>query len=161
MPNLIPTTWKDPAEHVRSSVMDAFDRMGHWLPEAWRGRRARDEFLWPATILSQGGPAVDVADDDDAIRITAELPGLDEKDFTVEVQRGRLVIRGEKKAERQEKKRDYYCSECSYGSFTRSIPIPIEIDAAKATADYKNGVLKIALPKTECAPAKRVRIDVS
>jgi HSP20 family protein len=156
MPNLIPVNWRDSVDTLRDNVLGVFDR---WFPA--RPRRAGEEFLWPSTLLAQGGPAVDVVEDDDAVRVTAELPGLDEKDFTVEVRNDRLILRGEKRAGREEKKRDYYYSECSYGSFTRSVPLPCEVNADKATANYKHGVLHVTLPKTEPGKAKRVKVDVS
>jgi len=86
---------------------------------------------------------------------------LTEKDFSVELSGDRLVLKGEKKANREEKKRDYHYAECSYGSFTRSIPLPCEVDADKASARYARGVLIVTLPKTEAAKARRVKVDVS
>jgi HSP20 family protein len=158
MSNLIPSGWKDSVEQLRNGVLDVFDR---WLPQRHRREGERNEFLWPGTFLAQGGPAVDVIEDDAAVRVTAELPGLDEKDFHIEVRNDRLILRGEKKSSREEKKRDCFFSECSYGSFSRSIALPCEVDADKATANYKNGVLNITLPKVEGAQPKRIKVNIS
>lgn len=158
MSNLIPASWRDSAEQLRDNVLDVFDR---WLPQRHRRMRDDDSVWWPTSLLAQGGPAVDVIEEEDSVRVTAELPGLSEKDFTVEIQGDRLLLRGEKKASREEKKRDYYFSECSYGSFSRSIGLPCEVDAAKAGAKYKNGVLEVTLPKTEQAKKRYVKVNVS
>jgi HSP20 family protein len=158
MSNLVPSNWRDSAEQLRDNVTNLFDR---WLPQRFRGSHTRDECLWPSTLIAQGGPAIDVVEEDNAVRVTAELPGLSEKDFEVEVRDGRLILRGEKKAGREEKKRDYYYAECSYGSFSRVVPLPCEVDGDKATANYKHGVLNVTLPKTPAAKTKRIKVDVS
>ncbi len=94
-------------------------------------------------------PQIDVVDTDKEIKISAELPGLDEKDIEVSLTREALTIKGEKREEREEKGKDYYRSERSFGSFTRTIPLPVEIDAEKAAASFKKGVLTVKLPKTK------------
>lgn len=159
MPNLVPETWKDSAESVRDNVMEAFDR---WMPRWVSERRAlQKDQTWPASFFAHGGPAVDVVEEDDAIRVTAELAGLSEKDFTVELRDNRLVIQGEKKASRKEDKRNHYYSECSYGSFSRTIPLPCEVEGDKVVAKYKHGVLTVTLPKTAAAKTCRVKVEVS
>lgn len=156
MSNLIPVTWRDSVERLRDNVMSAFDR---WAP-LHHHNGAHDEGVWPLSVFSHRGPAIEVSDDDDAVRVTAELPGLDKDDFSVDLYEDRLVLRGEKKAEHEAKERGYHMTECSYGSFTRSIPLRPEIDRDKVTADYKQGVLHVTLPKTEAAKAKRVTVNV-
>ena len=158
MSNLIPNNLKDSVEHLRENVMDVFDR---WIPKRLKPLNDDHAPLGPSTLFAQGGPAIDVAEDDEAIRVTAELPGLDENDFSVELRDNRLILRGEKKSCCEEKDRNYHFSECSYGTFTRSVPLPCEIDADKVTAHYKHGVLNITLPKTERSQAKKIKIDVS
>jgi len=157
MSNLMPATWRGSVEQLRDNVMGLFDR---WLPQRRREYGpATTQWQWP-TALFAGGPNIDVYEDADAVRVTAELPGLDEKDFEVEVCEDRLLLHGERKANREEKKRNYYYSECTYGAFSRTIPLPAGLDAAKAEAEYKKGVLTVTLPKTEQAKAKRVKIEV-
>jgi HSP20 family protein len=92
-------------------------------------------------------PQIDVTENDKEIKVTAELPGLDEKDVEVSLSNGTLTISGEKKAEKEDKAENYYRLERSYGSFQRVIPLSTEVEADKVEAAFKNGVLRITLPK--------------
>jgi HSP20 family protein len=105
-------------------------------------------------------PRVDVSETDKEIKVSAELPGMEEKDIDVSLTRDTLTIKGEKKGETEEKGKDYYRMERSYGSFTRSIPIPVEVDTDKVEATFKKGVLDITLPKTEKAIGQTKKIAV-
>jgi HSP20 family protein len=105
-------------------------------------------------------PTIDVADDDKMFRISVELPGMDEKDIDVTLTEGLLTIRGEKKQEHEDKGKEFYRKERSFGSFRRVIPIPIDVDESKIEASFKKGVLLINLPKTEEAKKKVRHIDV-
>jgi|TARA_R110002072_G_scaffold84217_3_gene190878 HSP20 family protein len=111
-------------------------------------------------FLSVGTPSTDVSDSDDAIEISVELPGMDEKDIEVSLSRDVLTIRGEKKAEKEEKKKGFYLSERSYGAFYRSVPLPPGVDTEQTKAEFKQGVLTITLPKTAEAQAEVKRIEV-
>lgn len=93
-------------------------------------------------------PRVDVKESDKEIAISAELPGMEDKDIDISLTKDALTIKGEKKQEKEDKGKDYYRMERSYGSFTRMIPLPAEIDTDKAKAEFKKGVLNISLPKT-------------
>lgn len=108
-------------------------------------------------------PAVDVSESDKAYEITAELPGLDEKNVEVSVANGGLTIKGEKKEEKEQNQKDYYVSERSYGSFERYFGLPEGVDADKIEASFKNGVLKVMLPKTAEAqkPAKKIEVKAA
>jgi len=108
-----------------------------------------------------GSAGFEVSETDDEIRVKAELPGMDEKDIAVELEENMLVIRGERKAEKETKNRNYHVSEMSYGGYHRSIPLPARIDRDKAKAKFKRGVLTLTLPKTEKARAERRRIPIS
>jgi HSP20 family protein len=88
------------------------------------------------------------------------MPGVDEKNLDVSLSDGMLNIRGEKKEEKEEKQERLYMRECSYGSFVRSIPIPGSVDESKIKASFKNGVLRIDLPKSEEAKKKATHIEV-
>jgi len=105
-------------------------------------------------------PSVDVIDDEKEIRVAAELPGMDEKDIEVELSSGALTIRGEKKAERESKSGGYCTVERTFGSFHRSVALPADIEADKAAAEFKNGVLTVTIPKTPEARSERKRIEV-
>lgn len=104
-------------------------------------------------------PQVDVVEGDKEMRVSAELPGLDEKDVEVTLSNNVLTISGEKKEEKEKRGKNYYRMERSYGSFQRSISVPLEVDTDKVEATFKQGVLTITLPKTAAAQAhKRVAI---
>ena len=92
-------------------------------------------------------PRVDVSETDTELKIEAELPGIDEKDVEVVLSDGRLTIKGEKKQEKEEKKKDYHMVERSYGSFARSIVLPFEADPDKVKATFAKGVLTVTVPK--------------
>lgn len=158
MTNLIQRNWKNSIEHLREEVNSMFDR---WMPRRRIGSDGDTWDFWSPSTISQFEPAMDLEETDKEIRVVAELPGLEKDDFSVEVTGNRLVIRGERKSEREEKGRDYFFSERNLGAFSRSIELPCEVDFNKADAQYKNGVLKIRLPKTEAAQAKRITVHVA
>ncbi len=109
--------------------------------------------------LSKFSPSVDVSETAKQVNIEAELPGMEADDIDLEVRDEMVLIRGEKKSEREEKDEQFYRLERSYGSFRRSIPLPAEIDVDKAKANFKNGVLSIKLPKVKSSRPRR-KIDV-
>jgi len=103
-------------------------------------------------------PSMDVTETDKQIEITAELPGLEEKDVQINVADNLLTIRGEKKAEKEEKDKDYRLIERSYGSFERTLELPDGVNADAIQASIAKGVLKVTVPKP--APAQSKKIDV-
>lgn len=105
-------------------------------------------------------PRVDVTEDENAYEITAEMPGVEEKDVEVTVKENRLTLRGEKKSEKEEKKKDYHMTERSYGSFERSFRLPADVMADKIKADFAKGVLTLTLPKTPEAKSKERKIAI-
>ena len=107
-------------------------------------------------------PKIDVAEGKDAIDLTAELPGVDEKDVEVTLVEGALTIRGEKKTERDEKDKDknWHVMERSYGSFSRTISLPFDTDPAKVEAKFDKGVLRIHLPKPVEVAKKQQKIEI-
>ena len=105
-------------------------------------------------------PKIDVVDTENSIDISAELPGMKSEDVDVSFSEGLLTIKGEKKEEKEEKKKGYYVSERTYGSIQRSIHLPREVNTDKIEANFKDGVLKISVPKTEEAKAKVKKIEI-
>ena len=99
--------------------------------------------------MGQFSPRVDVVETSDALKVSAELPGMDKDDIDVSLSRDTLTISGEKKSEREEEGEDYYHLERSYGSFRRSVAVPCEIKDDEIEATFENGVLNIVLPKVE------------
>jgi HSP20 family protein len=109
--------------------------------------------------LRKFSPSIDVSETAKQVNIKAELPGMEADDIDLEVRDEMVLIRGEKKSEREQKDEQFYRLERSYGSFHRSIPLPAEIDVDKAKANFKNGVLSIKLPKVKPSQPRR-KIDV-
>jgi HSP20 family protein len=105
-------------------------------------------------------PSLDVSETKTDIVVKAEVPGMDPKDIDISLSNEVLTIRGEKKQEREEKDENYHLVERSYGGFTRSLRLPSEVKTEKISASYKDGVLKIVLPKSEEAKKKEVKIKV-
>ena len=125
--------------------------------------RLFDDFTRGFPAFSSGGaaemlPSVDVTENDKQIEITAELPGLEDKDVQVNFADNVLTIRGEKKAEKEEKDKTYRLVERSYGSFVRSLELPDGVNADAIKASIDKGVLKVTVPKP--APAQVKKIDV-
>jgi HSP20 family protein len=158
MSNLVPASWHGQVEEVRDRVSRAFDRM---MPHPFERALAKAREQWPKEMMAEMAmPKVDIEETDDEINVTAEMPGRADKDFKVELEGRRLILRGEKKASREQKKRNFYLAENHYGSFYRAVQLPCEVDAGKVTASYKRGLLKVRMPKTEQAKARTIRVKV-
>ncbi|MGD2063822.1 MAG: Hsp20/alpha crystallin family protein [Nitrospirota bacterium] len=144
----------DPFHSLHREMDRLFDDFLHGFELApWMGDR------WPT--MSRGyAPQVDVAETDTEVIVTAELPGMEEKDIDVALAHGNLALKGEKREEKESKERGYYRSERSYGSFARTIPLPCEVEEDKVSATFKKGVLTISLPKTPEARREVKHIDV-
>jgi HSP20 family protein len=105
-------------------------------------------------------PRVDVTEDNENLYVHAEIPGVEKKDLKLNVSGDVLTISGEKKTEQRDEKKNYYRVERNYGSFSRSFTLPAEVIVDKISADYKDGVLTITLPKTEEAKIVEKQIEV-
>ncbi len=105
-------------------------------------------------------PAIESYADQDTLVVRADLPGIDPKDVEVSVVGSSLVIRGHRESKKEEKGRDYYHREISYGSFERSIPLPDGVKAEQIKASYKNGVLELSAPLPKEAAARKVPIAI-
>jgi len=149
----VPDVWNS----FRGEMDRLFDRFG--FPSL---RRVFDiEPSWrSASSFSFSTPAIDMSEDDKAYKISAELPGIDPKDIEVSLSGDTLVLKGEKRQEKEEKDKNYHFSERSYGSFQRSFQLPLSIDRDKVAADFSNGVLTISLPKTAEAQKPQKKIEV-
>ena len=148
-----------PGRHGWDHPMTMFQKeMERMFEDVWRG------FDVPAFgRLERGGlvsPRVDVTEADDKILVTAELRGMEEKDVELLWTENVLTIKGEKKAEREEKEEGYSYTERSYGAFERRIPIDTEIASDKLDATFKNGVLTVTLPKDPAARKHFKRIPI-
>lgn len=112
----------------------------------------RSPFETPA-LVAEGGwgdfsPRLEVVEDEKGYTVSAELPGMDQKEVQLSLTENQLVLKGEKRTEKKEERKGYFYSERSFGSFERMVPFDVEIDADKAEATFKNGVLTVVLPKS-------------
>ncbi len=105
-------------------------------------------------------PSVDIAENDDEIQVHAEVPGMRKEDIKVIIQDNVLTLRGEKRQETEDKKKNYHRIERIFGSFERSFSLPSTVQADKVKASYKDGILNIVLPKAEEAKPKQIDIAV-
>jgi len=105
-------------------------------------------------------PTLDVSETKNDLIVKTEIAGVDPKDVDISLSGDTLTIKGEKKQEKEEKEEGYHLIERSYGSFSRSVRLPVEVDHDKVKASYKNGVLKITLPKPEQIKAKEIKVDI-
>ena len=117
-----------------------------YVPEKWEG--------------VEWAPAVDVSETDDAVIVKVDVPGVKPEDMEISLSDNVLVIKGEKKREEEEKKENFYRMERYYGSFMRAIQLPCEVQEDKVEARYKDGVLKIVLPKKPEEVKKVIKINV-
>jgi HSP20 family protein len=151
--------WR-PFENLRREVDRLFEDFDGGF---WRSRFPSSFDVAPFRRAASGFaavPAVDVSETDKAYEITAELPGMDEKNVEVKLANGVLTIKGEKQDEKEEKRKDYYMRERSFGSFERTFQVPDGVDADKIAANFKKGVLTVTLPKSEQAQKAEKKIAV-
>ena len=146
-----------PFDGLRDEIDRLFDEFSFGWPRLSSGR-ALTEPVWRGAATME--VAMEAAEDDKAYIVTAELPGLDEKNVEVKVTDSTITISGENKEEKEEKKKDYYFSERSYGSFQRSFTLPDDVDASKIEASMKKGVLTVTLPKSPEAQKKFRKLDI-
>ena len=154
----VPDVWHS----FRSEMDRLFDRFGSGFGFPSLRRLFDIEPAWRSSF-SFSAPAIDMSEDDKAYKISAELPGIDAKDVDISVSGDTLVLRGEKRQEKEEKDKNYHFSERAYGSFQRPFELPASVDRDKVAADFSKGVLTITLPKrTEAQkPTKKIEVRSS
>jgi HSP20 family protein len=130
------------------------DRMNRMFEDAGRGYRP-DE---PAATTAWS-PAVDIYETENEIMVQAELPGVDRKDIALNLENNVLTLKGDRRFEKETNQENYHRIERSYGSFSRAFSIPAIVDEEKIRADYKDGILKIALPKKDQVKPKQIKIE--
>lgn len=160
--NLLPTVWRKSESPLRRAEEHPFFALHREV------NRMFDDFFNNVDLTPFGGgksfgafsPSVDIREDEKEISIKAELPGLEEKDIEVSLADDTLTIRGEKKEDKEEKGKEYWHRETSWGSFRRVIPLPEGINTEKVDARFKNGVLSITVPRLKEVKATGKRIAV-
>lgn len=105
-------------------------------------------------------PPIDVQQTKKDVLVMMDIPAIDPKEISISIMEDRITIKGERKREEEEKEADYYRSERVYGSFQRIIQLPSEVVGDKAKASYKDGVLKVTIPKSQKAVPKEVKVEV-
>jgi len=152
----LPSTWQ-PFDSLRNEIDHLFDDFGRGL---WQPLRRSIFSTEPGASIQTAVPAVDVVENEKSYEITAELPGMDEKNIDVKVADGVLTIKGEKQEEKEEKKKGYYLQERRFGSFERSFEVPESVDADKIDASFNKGLLTLTLPKKIEAqkPSKKIEV---
>ena len=113
-----------------------------------------------ATMPTFWSPSVDIYETDENIVLKAELPGVDKKEVSVEVKDSTLILKGERKREKEVKEENYHRVERSFGTFMRSFTLPVSVKQDQVKAKFKDGVLEVTLPKSEEAKPKQVKVEV-
>lgn len=157
--------WKHGLEHAWDSLAEGWREMRERTTNALTrfrpppSSREEDDDL-PALPLRAGWGllAADVYDADDRIVVRLEAPGMRKDDFRIEVQGDQLVIEGDKRYERESIQGRYRMMQCAYGSFCRTVPLPVPVHADRARARYADGVLRIEVPKREDARPRRIEV---
>ncbi|NKJ08304.1 Hsp20/alpha crystallin family protein [Rhizobium sp. SG741] len=153
--NQAPTVLRD---DDRDPFLSLHREVNRLFDDVFRGFGSGLPAFGSASAFGAGWPNVEIADTDKEIKVTAEVPGLEEKDIEVLLNDGVLTLRGEKRSENEDKDRQF--SERYYGRFERRIPLGVEVDEDKVDASFRNGVLTVTLPKTEKAQTQVKRIAI-
>ncbi|MBI3635599.1 MAG: Hsp20/alpha crystallin family protein [Candidatus Rokubacteria bacterium] len=144
--------------------MERWEPVGNVIDIQSEVNRLFDSFFGrPATLATgerQWVPAIDLLETKDDLRVAAELPGVSEKDVTVSITGDVLMVKGERRFDREVKGETFYRLERAYGSFERAVPLPMPVQADKVKATYREGVLEIRLPKAEEVKPKQIKIDI-
>lgn len=155
------------------SALTRWEPMTRWNPfkdleemekrlSTYLGRPAlRTEAGKEAMTVAEWSPLVDISEDDKEYLIKAEIPEMKKEDIKLSVHDDVLTITGERKYEKEEKNKKYHRVERAYGSFMRSFTLPEDADGSKVGAEYKDGVLKVHLPKSEKAKPKAIEVKVA
>jgi HSP20 family protein len=156
--------WKWGRKHVPGSTeptpFDAFQQeMNRLFDDFFKGfgLRSAEEGVEAFGVFA---PQVNMSEDEKSVRVSAELPGIDEKDIDINLSRDSLTIKGEKKEEREQKSEQSYYTERSFGSFMRVIPLPAEVNSDKAEASFSKGVLTVTMPKVRGEKKEQKKIQI-
>ncbi len=152
-----PDSWRS----LRTEMDRLFDRFaGGWGVPSLRSMFDVEPAFRYENSFSVPTPAVDIAEDGAGYKVTAELPGMSEKEIEVAVSDGMLTLKGEKRQEKEQNDKNFYLSERAYGSFQRNFTVPEGVDRDKIAAEFANGVLTITMPKTAKAVEQQKKIEV-
>jgi HSP20 family protein len=166
----IPAHWRTSLVQLRDEIHGIVER---WLPRRHNGSSTHngnvprrydmtmeDNPLWAPSRVIMSRPKLDVNETDDEVIVTAELPGYEANDFAIEITAERLVLRGEQQHESHRAGHGYTYSKRQYGAFAQALRLPCEVNPDEAQATYKHGVLRVTMPKTTQARARRRKIAI-
>ena len=157
--SVAPVSKQDNLHGFRSEMERLFDRFGFGV-KPFRNWFDLEPAFQVRTNFEMPSPAIDIVEEANGYKLTAELPGMEEKDVELVVSGDTMTLKGEKKQESEHKEKNYTLSERSYGEFRRSFSLPDGIDREKISAEFGKGVLTVMLPKTAAAVMEPKRIDV-
>jgi len=143
-----------------NSLLDLRNQMNRMFDTFFERAFDLSPFFGDFSFTGDFMPQMDFSENDKEYNISVDLPGMEPEDVQISLERNALILSGEKRTEKEEKNKRYYRLERSYGSFRRVIPIPDEVEENKIDATFKNGVLKITLPKTAEAQRSTKRISI-
>lgn len=150
---------------TQARPLTPFEEMDR-IMESFFPRRWMHPFRWDFPSMSELGapfdfksPGIDIIEHDNDVIVKAEVPGVSKEDLEVSVTDNSVTIKGSTSHEEREEKGDYYRSEIRRGSFSRTVGLPSNVDSDKAKASFKNGILKLTIPKVEKSKRKSVTID--
>ncbi len=164
----------NPFEQIKRGLFDTWESVAAGWHELWQRAGTAltrfqpsappDETPVEARVRRDSSPwailAAEVREDEDAVEVCLEVPGMESQDFEIEVVGDQLVVRGEKRIERRERHAEYSLTERAYGRFERRIRLPAAVDDSAATASYKRGLLRVRLPKLVRTSAKqKIRVE--
>ena len=150
----------DPISRTRWNPLKERDELETRLAAMFAAREATGNGGKEALTVAQWSPLVDITEDEQEYLIKAELPDMKKEDVRLTVENEVLTISGERKFEKEEKGKKYHRIERAYGSFVRSFSLPEDADESKVSADFKDGMLQIHLPKSQKAKPKAIEIKV-
>lgn len=142
--------WNPEADVLRTRVDRLFNQM---LGDIWAGQSSAEE-----VSTRRWMPAVDIRETDEALILSAELPGMTKEDVQITLENQVLTLSGERKFEKEAKGENYHRIERSYGAFTRSFTLPTHVKTEKVDASFENGMLNVTLPKMEESKPRRISI---
>jgi HSP20 family protein len=158
------STGKAPAARTPSGILASFEDLDRLFDDFMRRRwPAPFQLQWPSLrglseFMEGRIPSVDIADRNSEIVVRAEVPGVDQTDLEVSIEDRTLMIKGKSREEYKDEKEDYYRQEIRSGQFSRSVLLPADVDAGKAKATYKDGVVELHLPKTGQSARRKINV---
>ncbi|KFE51284.1 Hsp20/alpha crystallin family protein [Pseudomonas syringae] len=149
-----------PIEQMRRQFEHLFQDLTNMPSMFSRQQRFDADPFWNLDFVRTQSPAVDIVESEKAYEVSAEVPGMDEKQLSVKVVNGTLLMKGEKRQDHEEKSKSYHLTERRYGAFERAFALPKSVDAEHIQAAFKAGVLKVTLPKKADAMQPEKTVDI-